>query len=59
MCQRNWAYDYELKDAEIFTKLLVDDICEWIEGVPESEEGMILLSKSFMIASIKGYFGVK
>ena len=56
--QNSWAYDSELKVVEKFTNLLVNDMCQWVEGVPETEEGMMLLSKSFIIANIKAYYGV-
>jgi hypothetical protein len=56
---RNWAYDNEFESAEKFTKLLIEDICMWLEGVHTSEEGMMLLTQSFIIANIKGYYGVK
>jgi hypothetical protein len=56
---RNWAYDNEFESAEKFTKLLIEDVCMWLEGVHTSEEGMMLLTQSFIIANIKGYYGVK
>jgi len=57
--ERNWAYDNEFKTAEKFTELLIKDICMWLEGVHTSEEGMMLLTQSFIIANIKGYYGVE
>jgi hypothetical protein len=56
---RNWAYDNEFETAEKFTKLLIEDVCMWLEGVHTSEGGMMLLTQSFIIANIKGYYGVK
>ncbi len=56
---RNWAYDNEFETAEIFTDLLIKDVCMWLEGVHTSEEGMMLLTQSFIIANIKGYYGVE
>lgn len=56
---RNWAYDNEFESAEKFTKLLIEDVCMWLEGVHTSEEGMMLLTQSFIIANIKGYYGVQ
>ena len=57
--ERNWAYDNEFETAEKFTELLIKDICMWLEGVCTSEEGMMLLTQSFVIANIKGYYGVE
>jgi len=54
---RNWAYDSEFESAEKFTKLLIEDVCMWLEGVYTSEEGMMLLTQSFIIANIKSYYG--
>lgn len=57
--ERNWAYDNEFETAEKFTELLIKDICMWLEGVHTSEEGMMLLTQSFIITNIKGYYGVE
>ena len=57
--ERNWAYDNEFETAEKFTELLIKDICMWLEGVHTSEEGIMLLTQSFIIANIKGYYGVE
>jgi ribosomal protein L29 len=39
--------------------IVVEECCNWIDGTLTSDEGMILLTKSFIIANIKGHFGVK
>ena len=57
--ERNWAYDNEFEADERVTSLLIKDVCMWLEGVHTSEEGMMLLTQSFIIANIKGYYGVK
>jgi hypothetical protein len=57
--ERNWAYDNEFETVEKFTELLIKDICMWLEGVQTSEEGMMLLTQSFIISNIKGYYGVE
>ena len=57
--ERNWAYDSEFKTVEKFTELIITDVCMWLEGVQTSEEGMMLMTQSFIIANIKGYYGVE
>ena len=57
--ERNWAYNNEFVTAEKFTELLIKDVCMWLEGVTTSEEGIMLLTQSFIIANIKGYYGVE
>ena len=46
-------------DVEQFTKLIVNECCAWIDGSPSTEGGQLLLSKSFIIATLKGHFGVE
>lgn len=57
--ERDYAYDSELVSANRFTSLIIADICEWLEGVPTSEEGMMLLTQQFIIANLKSYYGVE
>ncbi len=57
--ERNYAYDSELVYADRFTSLLIKDVCEWLEGVHTSEEGTMLLTQQFIIANLKGYYGVE
>lgn len=57
--ERDYAYDSELGSADRFTSLLIKDVCEWLEGVHTSEEGMMLLTQQFIIANLKGYYGVE
>ena len=57
--ERNWAYDNEFETADKFTELLIKDICMWLEGVLTSEEGIMLLTQSFIIANIKERFGIE
>jgi hypothetical protein len=46
-------------DIAKFAELIVRECCDWIDGVPTTDGGMILLTKSFMIANIKGHFGIE
>ncbi len=51
--------EYELRFEEKFAVLIVQECCDWIEGSPTSESGcQLLLTKSFIIANLKGHFGV-
>ena len=44
---------------EKFAELIVRECCDWIEGSPTSESGcQLLLTKSFIIANLKGHFGI-
>jgi hypothetical protein len=46
-------------DQEKFAKLIVQECCDWIDGSPTSESGcQLLLTKSFIIANLKGHFGL-
>jgi hypothetical protein len=42
-----------------FAELIVRDCCDWIDGSPTTEGGQLILTKSFIIANLKGRFGVK
>lgn len=44
---------------EKFSELIVRDCCDWINGSPTTEAGQLILTKSFIIANIKAYFGIK
>lgn len=50
-----WDGAYERKFAELIVRECVD----WIDGSPTTDAGQLLLSKSFIIANLKGHFGVK
>ena len=39
---------------EKFAELIVKECCDWIEGSPSTESGQLLLTKSFIIANLKG-----
>lgn len=41
-----------------FAELIVNDCCEWIDNSPTTESGQLILTKSFIIANLKGNFGV-
>ena len=44
---------------EKFAELIVAECCDWIDGSPTSESGcQLLLTKSFIIANLKGHFGI-
>jgi len=52
---------YEVTESELekFAELIVRECCDWIEGSPTSESGcQLLLTKSFIIANLKGHFGI-
>lgn len=42
-----------------FAELIVRECVDWIDGSPTTDAGQLLLSKSFIIANLKGHFGVK
>jgi hypothetical protein len=46
-------------DIEKFTELIVQECVNWIDGSPATEEGTLILSKSFIIANLKQHFGVE
>lgn len=52
-------YDFLPEELEEFVAKIVNSCCDWISGVPTSEEGAILLTKSFVIVNIKDRFGVE
>lgn len=54
--ERNWAYNNEFETAERFTELIVQKCCDWIDGSPSTDAGQLLLTKSFIIANLKGLF---
>jgi hypothetical protein len=46
-------------DIEKFAELIVQECVNWIDGSPATEEGTLILSKSFIIANLKQHFGVE
>ena len=42
-----------------FAELIVGECCDWIDGSPSTDAGQLLLTKSFIIANLKGHFGVE
>jgi len=46
-------------DVEKFAELIVQECVSWIDGSPATEEGTLILSKSFIIANLKQHFGVE
>lgn len=55
------AYEAQVhpEDLEYFAELIVKECCDWIDGSPTSESGcQLLLTKSFIIANLKGHFGL-
>ena len=50
---------WNIEDAEKFAELIVRECCDWIDGSPTDESGcQLLLTKSFIIANLKGHFGL-
>ena len=47
------------EDLELFAELIVQECVNWIDGSPTTEEGTLILSKSFIIANLKQHFGVE
>ena len=47
------------EDKEEFANLIVRECCNWIDGSPSTDAGQLLLTKSFIIANLKGHFGVE
>ena len=45
-------------DPVKFAELIVGRCVDWIDGSPTTDAGQLLLSKSFIIANLKGHFGV-
>ena len=46
-------------DPKKFAELIVGECCDWIDGSPSTDAGQLLLTKSFIIANLKGHFGVE
>lgn len=44
---------------EKFAELIVQECCDWIDGSPSTDAGQLVLTKSFIIANLKGHFGVE
>ncbi len=59
-----YAADYEFKNGgdefnvfkEKFAELIVKECCDWIDGSPANDAGQLHLTKSFIIANLKGMF---
>ena len=51
--------EFWVLDEEKFAELIVRECCDWIDGSPATDGGMLLLTKTFIIANLKGYFGVE
>ncbi len=39
-----------------FAELIVRECCDWIDGSPANDAGQLHLTKSFIIANLKGMF---
>jgi hypothetical protein len=46
----------EVFNQEKFAELIVKECCDWIEGSPANDAGQLHLTKSFIIANLKGMF---
>ena len=44
---------------QLFAELIVNDCCEWIDNSPTTESGQLILTKSFIIANLKGMYGIE
>ena len=44
---------------EKFAELIVQECCDWIDGSPANDAGQLHLTKSFIIANLKGMFRSK
>jgi hypothetical protein len=44
---------------ENFAELIVRECCDWIDGSPANDAGQLHLTKSFIIANLKGMFRSK
>lgn len=47
------------KELEKFAELIVRECADWIDGSLATDAGQLLLTKSFIIANLKGHFGVE
>lgn len=45
-----------IKRDEKFAELIVKECCDWIDGSPANDAGQLHLTKSFIIANLKGMF---
>lgn len=52
-------YEFDPDELEKFAELIVRECCDWIDGSPSTDAGQLLLTKSFIIANLKGHFGVE
>ena len=57
--QECYRYEFEPNELEDFVGSIVKGCCDWIDGSPVTESGQLILTKSFIIANLKGYFGVE
>ena len=46
-------------NKEKFAQLIVRECCDWIDGSPANDAGQLHLTKSFIIANLKGMFRSK
>jgi hypothetical protein len=51
--------DFQPIWSEKFAELIVQECVDWIDGSPSTDAGQLVLTKSFIIANIKEYFGVE
>jgi hypothetical protein len=52
-------FDTSKIDLEKFAELIVKECCDWIDGSPANDAGQLHLTKSFIIANLKGMFRSK
>jgi len=43
-------------NLEKFAELIIQECCDWIDGSPANDAGQLHLTKSFIIANLKGMF---
>ncbi len=68
LADKIWAEEYwdkpntdKLLPAQLnrFAELIVRECCDWIDGSPANDAGQLHLTKSFIIANLKGMFRSK
>ena len=47
------------ESIEKFAELIIQECCDWIDGSPANDAGQLHLTKSFIIANLKGMFRSK
>jgi hypothetical protein len=56
---QNTSWETQVNFLDKFAELIVQECVDWIDGSPSTDAGQLVLTKSFIIANIKEYFGVE